>query len=167
MSELRINISKLSEGTHQRSLQVSPQEIGLDDRFTREVKVEATMEKTSRQLILHVGISTGGKFTCDRCLEEFETGVSSSYDLVYVVGDQSAVRDEEDVQVIPPDANIIDLGEDVRQFSILALPPKMLCREDCAGLCTSCGANLNRETCSCRNEEIDPRWSGLQKTLKN
>ena len=167
MSALRINISKLSEGTHQRSLHATPAEIGLDERFTREAKIEATLEKTSRQLLLHVEFTTGGVFTCDRCLEEFETGVSSTFRVVYVMDSGGAVNNGEEVQVLSPDANYIDLAEDVRQYAILALPQKMLCREDCAGLCPSCGTNLNRAACDCRTDRVDSRWTGLQPFLKD
>ncbi|MGA3244100.1 MAG: DUF177 domain-containing protein [Bacteroidota bacterium] len=166
MSVLRINISKLPEGAHERSLQVTPEEIGLDSRFTKEVLVESTLEKTSRQLYVRTEFKTGGVFTCDRCLEEFEREISSGFGIVYVTDSDGAPSDSEEVQVITPDTNIIDLGEDVRQYAVLALPPKMLCRDDCAGLCPRCGANLNRAKCDCGKDEIDSRWSGLEK-LKN
>jgi uncharacterized metal-binding protein YceD (DUF177 family) len=122
VSVLRINISKLSEGAHHHSLQATPEEIGLDSRFTKVVSVEATLEKTSRQLYLRAEFNTGGTFMCDRCLEEFEHEVSSGYGLVYVTSDRSGAESDEEVQVISPDTNYIDLGEDIRQFIILSLP---------------------------------------------
>ncbi len=167
MSELRVNISKLPEGAHQRSLRTAPGEIGLDSCFTKEVHVEATLEKTSRQLYVRVTFSTGGHFTCDRCLEEFEREVSSSFGIVYVADGESAGSGDDEVQVISADTNMIDIGEDVRQFAILALPQKILCREDCAGLCPTCGVNLNRDKCNCQDDQGDPRWSALQKIVKN
>ncbi len=167
MSVLRINISKLSEGTHHHSLKATPEEVGLDSRFTKELQIEATLEKTSRQLYMRVGIKTSGVFTCDRCLEEFEQEISSGYG-VMLVEDQEAVEgDDEEVQLISPDSAHVDLAEDVRQFVILGLPQKVLCREDCAGLCPTCGLNLNLGKCDCKNDEDDSRWSELQKILKN
>jgi uncharacterized protein len=166
VSVLRINISKLPEGAHQRSLQATPEEIGLDSRFTKEVLVESTLEKTSRQLYVRTEFKTGGVFICDRCLEEFEHEVASGFGIVYVTDSDGAENDSDEVQVIAPDTNTIDLGEDVRQYAVLALPPKMLCRNDCAGLCPRCGTNLNRAKCDCGKDEVDSRWSGLQK-LKN
>ena len=167
MSILRINISKLSEGAHQHSLQVAPGEIGLDSRFTREVCVEAALENTSRQLYVQAEFKTGGVFTCDRCLEEFEREVSSRFGIVYVAEGRAEVIEDEDMRVLSPDANYIDLDEDVRQYAILALPQKTLCTEDCAGLCPTCGTNLNRARCECRNEAVDSPLSGLQKFTKN
>jgi len=166
VSELVINISKLPEGAHQRSLSASPADLGLDPRFTNEVLVESTLEKTSRQLYVKTGFKARGVFTCDRCLEEFEHEIASEFGILYVTDAEDAPSDNPEVQVISPDTNTIDLGEDVRQFVVLSLPQKMLCRDDCAGLCPTCGTNLNRAACTCGHDEIDPRWSGLQK-LKN
>lgn len=55
----------------------------------------------------------------------------------------------------------IDLGEVVREQLYLALPMKPLCQEDCKGLCPVCGVNRNRETCTCRQEWVDPRMAAL------
>jgi len=168
VSSLRINIANLSEGTHERTLETSPEEIGLDSRFSQTVHLEVALEKTSRQLYVQVHLRTGGVFTCDRCADDFEKSVANSYSVIYVTESRTGVdRDEAEVQVMSPDAGYIDLGEDVRQFAILALPLKMLCREECAGLCPSCGANLNRVACGCSRQEVDPRWSDLRRLLKN
>jgi uncharacterized protein len=55
----------------------------------------------------------------------------------------------------------IDLSEAVRQYMLLALPMKPLCREECAGLCPSCGHNLNLGPCGCPPSDIDPRFAPL------
>ncbi len=143
------------------------EEVGLDSRFTKEVLVEATLEKTSRQLYLSADIKTGGVFTCDRCLEDFDTDVSLTYSVLYVADSPEAVADQEEVQVLSPEASAIDLGEDVRQYTILSLPHKVLCRDDCAGLCPSCGTNLNKGSCQCQKEQVDSPLSGFQRFLKN
>lgn len=167
MSDLRINISKLPEGSHQRSLLTAPGEIGLDSRFTKEVNVEAELEKTSRQLYVRVKFSATGKFTCDRCLDEYERDISSAFGIMYVADGEQGAGGDDEVQIISPDTNIVDIGEDVRQFAILALPQKNLCSEDCKGLCPTCGKNLNRGKCECQNDVGDPRWSALKKIVKN
>ena len=167
VSVLRINISKLSEGAHHHSLRATPEEIGLDSPFTKEITVEADLEKTARQLYLHVELKTGGVFTCDRCLEEFEREVSCMYGLVYIMEYRAKEDGDEEVQVISADTNFIDIGEDVRQYALLSLPQKMLCREECAGLCPTCGTNWNRAKCDCTRDKVDSRWTALEKLLKN
>ena len=166
VSTLSLNISNLSEGVHQRTLEASPGEVGLDGRFSGPTVVSATLEKTSRQLFLTVEFTTEAVFTCDRCLEEFRKELGGKYQLVYVADEraQAGIEDDE-VQLLSPDANTIDLTEDVRQFILLALPQKTLCREDCAGICPVCGVNQNQTPCDCEVGETDPRWEGLKKLL--
>lgn len=168
MSGLRINISKLSEGIHNRSLEVEPGDFGLDERFTENVKVQATLEKSTKQLYLTVELSTGGMFTCDRCLDEHHREVRAKYGMVYMFGSEVGVKSEnQEVAFIHPDTSFIEIGEDVRQYAILAIPPKILCKEDCEGLCPRCGINRNRATCQCVQDDVDPRWQGLRKFLEN
>jgi len=55
----------------------------------------------------------------------------------------------------------IDTTNDVREFALLSVPMKKLCKENCKGLCPKCGSDLNKEKCKCITEEIDPRWKPL------
>jgi len=59
--------------------------------------------------------------------------------------------------------HILDLTEAIRQYALLAVPMKPLCRGDCAGLCPNCGHNLNQGPCDCLPQKVDPRWSELNK----
>jgi uncharacterized protein len=62
--------------------------------------------------------------------------------------------------------HIIDLSEAVRQYTLLAVPMKPLCEAACAGICPTCGKNLNLGACRCPPPEGDPRWAKLQKLLQ-
>ncbi|MBK7671744.1 MAG: DUF177 domain-containing protein [bacterium] len=55
----------------------------------------------------------------------------------------------------------VELAASLREFAALAYPQATVCREDCRGLCASCGADLNDGPCGCVEEPIDPRWAGL------
>ena len=167
MSGLRINISKLSEGVHRHSLSTDPSDIGLDDRFRTTVQVEASVEKTNRQLLVHSTSHCTGTFTCDRCLDQFERDIDTEFTIVYLQDPGGADEERVEVQYLSPDTNIIDLGEDARQYIVLALPLKMLCSKDCAGLCPVCGINRNKAKCSCKTENTDPRWAELKRLLNN
>jgi len=166
VSDLRINISRLSEGRHQFELESEPSGLGLDEHFSQLVRVHADLEKSSRQLSLTARLSSMGRFTCDRCLDSFERELAAQYSIVYLQDQQAPLEQgdiDQEVQVIGPDVNMLDLGEDVRQYLLLAVPVKLLCKDDCKGLCPHCGTNLNRSQCSCTAEEIDPRWAALKK----
>ena len=168
MSDLAINISKLPEGTHHRTFEVEAENVGLDSRFNDRVRVQAVLDKTGRQAHLRATMQTNGHFTCDRCLEDFEHPISAQYEIVYIIDEgQPDVVLSDEIQYLRPDTNILDLGDDVRQFLILAVPQKLLCKEDCKGLCSKCGVNKNKVRCDCTTQEIDPRWEGLKKVSLN
>lgn len=165
MSDLTINISKLPEGIHTYDLESDAAELGLDERFIEPVGVHAVLSKTANQLHLKAVLTSRGSFQCDRCLDMFTQGLEATYQIVYVFeGATAHTEDTEgiELQVLPADANLIDLADDVRQYMLLGVPLKLLCKEECAGLCPTCGANLNTHPCSCVREATDPRWEQLK-----
>jgi len=56
----------------------------------------------------------------------------------------------------------VSFAASVRESLILAVPMKPLCEDDCQGLCQRCGTNLNRASCECPTEPVDPRWNDLK-----
>ena len=59
----------------------------------------------------------------------------------------------------------IDLSNYIMEQVAISLPVKVVCSEDCKGLCSNCGNNLNFEMCACDKERVDPRFAVL-KNLK-
>ncbi|MCQ2395109.1 MAG: DUF177 domain-containing protein [Kiritimatiellae bacterium] len=55
----------------------------------------------------------------------------------------------------------VDLTDELRQSIILALPSYPICRQDCRGVCPTCGKNLNEGPCTCQHTERDSRWGAL------
>jgi DUF177 domain-containing protein len=166
---MKINISNLSEGIHEYKFEETPSSIELDDRFSKPVIVNVELEKRRRQLFLTAQVKTSGTFVCDRCLEDFETHIDVDYRMTYVNDmNEAGEIDQDELTVIHASTNEIDIAEDVKEYILLAVPMKLLCKEDCAGLCANCGTNLNHGTCNCPREESDPRWDKLKKiTNKN
>ena len=62
--------------------------------------------------------------------------------------------------------NYLDVDQLVRNELLLNLPMKVLCNENCKGICNRCGANLNYESCSCEDSGLDPRMSVIQDIFK-
>lgn len=169
LAEFKINISSLSEGSHEYLFEALPAAVELDNRFIEKVRIQALLEKTSTQMLLHAAVETKARFECDRCLDEYEMTLAAKYTMVYVVDERSmnGVRKEDEIRVLPADANYIDLDDDVRQFLLLTVPQKLLCKEDCQGLCPVCGVNKNHTRCECSTEKIDSRWDALKKISHN
>ena len=165
---VKIRISGLADGHHEYHFSANAQEIGLSGRFQSPVGIEATVDKTARQIFLTASVRASGRFECDRCLGEFDRELTAKYRTLYVYDEldgMSAPGNE--VQVIAPDTDYIDLAEDVRQTIELAVPLKLLCAEECKGLCRKCGKNLNLGQCGCTEDEVDIRWAPLRDQLRN
>jgi uncharacterized protein len=163
---MKIQIGSLSEGTHQYHFEADPADIALGEGFAGPVVVDATLDKTGKQVFLSARLETTGSFACDRCTTQFELLLNPEYRMYYVKDEGDAEGfDPSEVQVVPPGLPIIDLTDDVRQTILLSVPLKLLCRRDCKGLCPRCGKDLNDGPCGCPGEESDSRWAGLRDFL--
>src|SRR5262245_44427904 len=107
---------------------------------------------------------------CSRCIEPFEVPVDAAFDLQYVPQDRNSGEGErevaeEDLSTAYHREGLLDVTEMLREQFQLVLPMKPLCAEDCRGLCSECGANLNRVTCDCSPKWEDPRLAPLKSLL--
>jgi uncharacterized protein len=162
---MKIQIGSLSEGIHTYQFDEKASELGLGEEFTGDIHVEATLDKTPNQIALRGDIRATGRFHCDRCATAFDKGLSATYRMFYVWdGMELDDRlDPSEIQVIPHGLSIIDVADDVRQTMVLAVPLKLLCRDNCRGLCPICGTDLNSGTCQCDDRSVDSRWDALRK----
>jgi uncharacterized protein len=117
-------------------------------------------------------VETRLRLACDRCLAAVEQPVDSQVDLTFLPhpkveeeADLELGQDELEVEFYGPD-QVIDLGEVIVEEMFLAVPFRVLCRQNCRGLCPGCGADLNREECRCQAKPLDPRLAAL-KDLKS
>jgi uncharacterized protein len=97
---------------------------------------------------------------CRRCLAEVDVGVSSEVQLLFAEAGLDDAE-EDDVVPIPPGARELDLRPALREEWLLAVPAFALCRDDCKGLCPTCGIDRNTGACECATAS-DPRWAGLR-----
>ena len=110
------------------------------------------------------------QLSCCRCLDPFEVHRDIGVDLRYFP--QSANRGEAEAEISDEDLSTafyrdeqIDLADMVREQLQLAVPMKPLCRDECCGLCPTCGTNLNIERCACDTYWRDPRLAALKTLL--
>ena len=95
---------------------------------------------------------------CDRCGTEFDS-VKVQELKAYLSDGES-----DDPEAFVLDGDKLDLDETLSTLFVLDMETKFLCTEDCKGLCSKCGANLNHGPCGCR-KEIDPRLAVLEQLL--
>lgn len=118
-----------------------------------------------RRLQIRIEASCVLTVPCDRCLTDvkipFAIDVSREID-----GKAKTNQDDfDDTQYIVDES--LDLDKMIRDELLLAWPAKILCKEDCKGLCSVCGQNLNVSDCGCDREVKDPRMAAIQDIFKH
>ena len=125
---------------------------GLELGLAGPVSVEGRLQETGPGEFFWRGKVRGEiRGGCRRCLVDVARPVD--VDLSVLFSEDPAAADDPGVYPLAPDAAALDLGEAVREELALAIPAYLLCREECAGLCPRCGADLNAGACQCAPAE--------------
>src|SRR5512142_2366712 len=180
---MRVNIDEIKEAGLRRSWDVTREvadEMVAGDqagyRARGPLHVDAKLEKIERRVRVDAHGKAELTVPCGRCLAPVPVDLPVDFELTLVPEDEyrdpRAAQDdhtgpvagsfepqqaEEDVY----SGKVIDLDPLVREQLVLSLPAYPVCREDCKGLCTVCGTNLNERDCGCDRHVPDPRWAGL------
>ncbi len=169
---MRINVSQLLKAPigSIRNYKVGEIVDVAGDSSGSVVQGEIKLMRTDRGILAKVTVRTEVEVTCSRCLSLFGYPLTLNFEEEYfptvdVVGGAPLPLPDEPGCFTIDEHHILDLTEAMRQYSLLAIPIKPLCRTDCAGLCPNCGHNLNQGPCVCPLKEVDPRWSELSKLL--
>jgi len=125
--------------------------------FPEPVRLTGAVQKRTGIIQLDGRYETTMSMQCDRCGKPF--GRALSEPLIVTLAKQREAEDREDIVLLRNDA--CDLHEIFEPAVILSVPSKILCSEDCAGLCPRCGHDLNESSCDCA-PEADPRWDALR-----
>jgi len=103
--------------------------------------------------------------TCDRCLKIFHNLKICEFSFWLTDNDDILQDDSNEVIFFSKDANEIDLSSSFRELILLEQQMKTICNEDCKGLCSHCGTDLNDGNCECPIELGESPWEAL-KNLK-
>ncbi len=136
---------------------------------TERVVGTLTFLRTDRSILVTGHLETETSAMCGRCLTGYPQAVAFDIEEEFfptvdvTTGARLPLPEEEGAFAID-EHHILDMREAVRQYTLLSLPMKPLCKSDCRGLCARCGANLNEQPCGC-SEPRDARWAPLKKLL--
>jgi uncharacterized protein len=139
---------------------------GLHYSLKGPLLVHAEKQGNGRTFFLEIRLSFRASAPCSRCLRETPLEITGSFRYFYTpsVAEEGQNVDEMTV-TYPQDAVEIDLSEQIWESLVLSLPDQVLCRDDCAGLCPRCGADLNLGDCGCPPQGRDPRLQVLKDIL--
>jgi len=116
-----------------------PPDLGMKD-----FKGLARINRTPQGLLVNGEFTAVLELECVRCLEKYHQYLRAAFDELYAFSDRTAT----DSGLILPNDGYIDLQPLVREYLLIDIPISPLCKQDCLGLCTVCGANKNRSLCS-------------------
>ena len=169
---MQINVSQLLQesigSTREYEINEAAEIIGDGKEYN--IQGKCRFLRTQRSILVKCALGTEVELTCSRCLGRFHHPLKIKFEEEYIptvdIHSGSPLPSPEEASSFTIDeSHTIDLMEATRQYSLMAIPMKALCDEDCAGLCQKCGQNLNQGKCDCPAEDIDPRWSELTKLL--
>ncbi len=151
------------------SFELPEESYGLDDvifntpvtAHGKIIRRASGKERNEGYTELTLSVSTDISTECARCLEPIHEKLE--YTKTYGLTQTKVSEDSE--EYISTEGGIFDALEAARTMFLLNVPMRFLCSDDCKGLCSSCGKNLNGGECGCSQKEIDPRLAVL-KNLK-
>ncbi len=137
---------------------------GQDIVFETPFYLKGAVKNIAGVLYLDLDADVSFKTECARCLDS--VSVHHPFKISEVFSKTELHNLEEDDVTVLESGNI-DLFEVVDKAFVGSLPINFLCSEDCKGLCPKCGIDLNHESCSCADDNTDPRLAALKQFLKD
>ncbi|MCI5485647.1 MAG: DUF177 domain-containing protein [Clostridiales bacterium] len=145
------------------SVDLSDLRYGVSCPVSEPVVAQGVVRNTAGVLLMKGNVTTTIHGICDRCAAEFDRFIDFPIDVVLVT--ELSNEENEDEWVFPLEGDSADLDDIVRTVFVLNLDSKLLCKDDCKGLCHRCGKNLNDGPCGCQ-KELDPRFAALRQLLE-
>jgi len=108
-------------------------------RFVAPVAIKAKITRVDDELLAKIHAVSRYETMCDRCLESIERDWTTSFMLNFEIEKRM---------------EFIEIDEDIRQEMILNLPSRILCQDNCRGLCIDCGVNLNKQECEHKHSVV-------------
>ena len=130
-------------------------------------KGQVSLQRIGKGIWAKVDLDLGVPASCSRCLKKLQHPMRITAEEEYlptadiISGEPLQLEQGEEDSFIIDQRHVLDLTELLRQYTLANRPLKPLCREDCPGLCPSCGTDISETPCSCREGAGDPRWGPL------
>lgn len=125
-----------------------------------------------KRVLVEGSVKLEAELKCGRCLKETLLPLDLAFREEYLPAEDSGKEIDRELTNRELDIgfytkNELDINEIVKEQVLLSVPMKPLCMNECRGLCSVCGKDLNDGACNCRKEEIDPRLAPLAQLKEN
>ncbi|MFV2073089.1 MAG: DUF177 domain-containing protein [Thermoanaerobaculales bacterium] len=166
---MKIDLSRVEQEPlgFREAIELDPERLDCEQvAATMTVHLEGKVRTQGQVFQVSGRCVASGPLVCSRCLEPVPWSLEEPFTVAYRPATVAPTEDElgleeEDLDVVFLEETRLDLAELAVEQVLLALPMRVLCDDNCAGLCPRCGANRNHDG-ACRCEpEVDPRWQAL------
>ena len=167
---MRIELDRLAEMGGKFSEAYDVESLPLDEedvRLTEPAEVRGRIKRSGEEVELRGELHAKVESLCSRCLKPVELPIDAKFAERFVPAvswraEEQHELQEEDLNLAVFDGEAIELDDLVREEILLAMPGQILCREDCRGLCPTCGIDRNADSCQCADSDGDSRWEQLK-----
>jgi uncharacterized protein len=166
---MRITVSSIPESGIEEELRL-PVTRG-DIKLKGDVQVSLRVSRFGSKVLVDGWFTAVVFLVCSRCLKEFSFPIKNNFSIEYIPymepskeQEHELTREELDVSFYYGDE--IDIEDLIREYVLLSVPMKPLCKLDCQGICPECGTDLNEtpvHRSGCGTEKIDPRLTPLKR----
>lgn len=133
---MKMKVNNIPPGGEDCTEVYEPEKLDLatpEIKVNKPIRVDYNIMRDRSELFVKAKVDAFLETNCVRCLEQIDYPIKKEYSFSYDVKDM----------------DVIDTTDDLRQEIILDYPMKLLCRENCLGLCPRCGESLNKGKCRC------------------
>lgn len=155
---MRLRVSDLVDKPGERRVEEGSVDVDVavgESRVAGPVEVRATIEGIDDGVLVRFVARAPARLACTRCLEELD-------EVIEVDGIQLYEPEPDEDGYALETGDVIDLGGPVRDEVSLSIPIRPLCRPACAGLCPTCGTDLNEDPCDGHDEVSSSPFAALQ-----
>ena len=163
-----INVSEIKDGGLSLNLARGPGWLGGSEKsevasVDSDIEFHIDLLRTAGEISVRGKIGFSAVARCSRCLSD--VNVDTNLEVKLILSPSEAEKKEEtggDMDYETYRGKTIDLNDYMREQVNLSLPYKVICAEDCRGLCSGCGQNLNERQCGCETRREDLRFAVLK-----
>jgi len=167
---MKVNVSEIPE---EGLLQEADLPIVINNNAKPDIAhVVIKMFRFEKRVLVEGSVKLEAALKCGRCLKETLLPLDLSFSEEYIPAEDTGKEIDRELTNRELDLGFysnseLDINEIVKEQVLLSVPMKPLCMNECQGLCSVCGKDLNDGACNCRKEEIDPRLAPLAKFKEN
>ncbi len=149
-SRLLIDVARLDRDGEEYEGELDGGVVDIDEEFLRAfgtLRYSLFVQFSGSELLVRGRLAQDFDAVCSRCGEDFDFTVKADDFITSVEVDDKT--------------QFVDLTDELRECIILSLPTYPVCQQDCMGVCSGCGRNLNKDACTCSNESQGGCWAAL------